>query len=867
MQRCKPYLPELLFCCLALCLACITPPSAQAQKTLVLDSSKPSVRTVLAGAEYNRGAFHQKMWGKDYRREWTTPVTVPVLNLDSAFGGLTAVRQDAKHPRILYLHNPEGKAFILRTVNRTYLDTLPKIMDGTFVQRLANDQTSTLHPFAAIAIPQLSEAAGVFHTDPKFYFVPHHPRLNRYNTLFANSLCLLEEWPENSQTGFEGFGRPDAIVDTKELLALLEENNKHQVDQEAYVKARLFDMLVGDWGRREENWMWGAFTKGPVVVYKPIPKERDQAFAKFEGTLLSLVLRLGKYRELQTFGDDIKNIRWYNYPAYGMDKRFTNALPLDDWQAAARTLQRSLTDKVIEEAVRNMPPEIFALSGNEIIRKLKARRNRLAQWADEYYHFLAEDVEIPGSRQKELFDVKRVTSAETQVNVYRQDGPTRWQKTPVYSRRFFQRETKELRIYGSGGDDLFQVNGSVQEGMQIKLFGGKGQDSLIDRSFVSIGNKKMRFYDTEKPGGIYEPKRLRLTNDTALTSYAPEAFNYDSRGLRPIFYYNRFYRFYVGLGYTITRNRTRTGDFTQKHSFGINYSIIENSLHPYYKGIFNRVAGQWNLYVNAGFDGVRRYNFFGIGNETKAEQDRISYYWTRISTLYTEVGLGRNFGPYHAIRFDWMYQGAKTLENKDGYTNKKNATAPLDAFNWKHFAGPQASYTYVRTNDVVIPTRGLIAQAFASYTNNLQQWNRSVTKVSGSINWYWPIVKSFSFAIKTGAAHLWGEPEFYQMNMLGGYYDLRGFWRYRFYGRTSFYNQNELRWLPNIRSRIFAGRVGLLALFDQGRVWADGEVSHKWHRAFGGGIILVPFNKFSVTVTQSFSEEGRRSNIRLGRLF
>jgi len=37
----------------------------------------------------------------------------------------------------------------------------------------------------------------------------------------------------------------------------MKESNRHTVDQYQYLKSRLFDMLISDWDRHEDNWRWG----------------------------------------------------------------------------------------------------------------------------------------------------------------------------------------------------------------------------------------------------------------------------------------------------------------------------------------------------------------------------------------------------------------------------------------------------------------------------------------------------------------------------------------------------------------------------------------------------------------------------------
>ena len=390
------------------------------QYTKVIDSLPPYFKKVIAGAEYERNSFHQWLWGKDYRKEWTTVISVPVLNLDSAYGGLTPVKEGGgRQTKSLRLVDASGKTWVLRSVNKTYLGALPQIVQGTFVEKLANDQIATNHPYAALTIPSMAQAAKIYHTNPHYYIVPHSERLGEYNEVFANMLCLLEERPDETQVDNTSFGEPEDIVSTEKMMEKVLEENDHIMDEEAYLKTRLFDMLVGDWGRHEDNWRWAKFDSGTFKIYRPVPKDRDQTFAKFEGVLLNLIIKLGKFKELQTFDDEIKNIKWYNYPAYEIDKRFTNALSLKSWLDAASALKNAVTDSVIDYAVRQMPKEIFDISGKEIARKIRSRRDRLGKYAKEYYTFLARNIEVPGTKESELFKVTRINNDSTSVNVYR----------------------------------------------------------------------------------------------------------------------------------------------------------------------------------------------------------------------------------------------------------------------------------------------------------------------------------------------------------------------------------------------------------------------------------------------------------------
>jgi hypothetical protein len=63
-------------------------------------------------------------------------------------------------------------------------------------------------------------------------------------------------------------------------------------------KARLFDMLIGTGTDIMTNGV-GLNTKKRVKLFRPIPRDRDQAFSKFDGALLSILMTIPTLRHMQ----------------------------------------------------------------------------------------------------------------------------------------------------------------------------------------------------------------------------------------------------------------------------------------------------------------------------------------------------------------------------------------------------------------------------------------------------------------------------------------------------------------------------------------------------------------------------------------
>ena len=94
-------------------------------------------------------------------------------------------------------------------------------------------------------------------------FIPEQPALDSFNKDFGNQLYMLEQRPDENWETAANFGNSKNIIGTEKMMEELIEDNDHSVDQLAYVRARLFDFFIGDWGRHEDQWRWASFQKDP----------------------------------------------------------------------------------------------------------------------------------------------------------------------------------------------------------------------------------------------------------------------------------------------------------------------------------------------------------------------------------------------------------------------------------------------------------------------------------------------------------------------------------------------------------------------------------------------------------------------------
>ncbi len=473
--------------------------SLQAQTFIGKDSPVIKATTlVVPGKEYVRSDFHNFFWGKHYRKEWGTGIAVENFYLDTAAGGLTPFKEGGgRQTKNLRLTTKQGKEYVLRSVNKDFGRGLSENIKGTFFNRIAKDQGSFAHPYAAYTITPMIKAAGIYHTNPIIVFVPRQNALKEYNEEYGDQLYLFEERPDENQQDAANFGYSKNVIGSERLQEKIYGDNDNQVDQLAFVRARLFDMFIGDWGRHADNWRWAEFENGKQTIYKPIPRDRDQAYTKIDGLYPDLASALPGYSQLQGFGYTIKNIGGWNYPGRRLDRLFLNELKEEEWIEQAKELQLILTDSLIETSIRLMPQELFAISGREIINKLKSRRDKLDTYAKDYYSYLAKKVNITGSAKKELIEINVLPGEMVFISVFKINKEGEKNRNPYYSRNFYSQETKELRIYSFDKEDIIQVKGEDKSPIKIRVIDQGAADSI---SFQQEKNKvkRIKFYSGEK---------------------------------------------------------------------------------------------------------------------------------------------------------------------------------------------------------------------------------------------------------------------------------------------------------------------------------------------------------------------------------
>jgi hypothetical protein len=321
----------------------------------------------------------------------------------------------------------------------------------------------------------------------------------------------------------------------------------------------------------------------------------------------------------------------------------------------------------------------------------------------------------------------------------------------------------------------------------------------------------------------------------------------------------------IGIGYRIRTTRNNEVPFGREHSLSANYGINRGAFFIEYKSIFNQLVGEWDLVLNARADIINVMNYYGVGNESQRIRDD-DYYELRSREWLASAGISRDIDFRHFIELKTFFQSVKIQADPGQFITDVAAGTNKDDFDRNNYMGLHAGYRFQNRDDQVKPSRGWDIGLQSSYTINLHEQADGFGRLTSYLSKFTPLGSRFTLANRIGASQVLGDPEFYQLSILGGRETLRGFRRQRFYGRTAAFMNNELRWLFPTNKKFFQS-MGFLGFADLGRVWQPGESSKTTHMGYGGGLLIVPYDRIVLNGTMGFSEEGRVIHFRLGFLF
>ncbi|MFC5282982.1 metallophosphoesterase [Pedobacter alpinus] len=841
------------------------PATKQKERLEINANYSDSVKVMAVGERYKASKFKQSVFGEHYRSVWATPIEIPYLDLTKFAGGLTPLQLGGGNQTIsLRLEGKDKIQYQFRTIDKDPSALLPEGFKSTFADDFVQDQISSAHPFGALIIPDLADAIGVFHTNPQIVYMPYSILLGPYLQEIGGRAGIIEVRPDEDLSKFKDFGFTKNAVSTATMYEKIKEDNDNEVDQKEFLKARLFDMLIGDWDRHEDQWRWAEFKKkGKGEIFKPIPRDRDQVFTKFEGAIPKLISKM--VPDIQSFGYEIKDPAKLSIAARNLDRNLLNKLTYEEWMNTASFMRAKLTDEVIEKAVSKLPKKAFDLTGAELIAKLKSRRNELEKTAKAYYNVLGEEVTITGSDKYEYVEIDRLKDS-TLVTVYKtkKDGKL---DGKIYSRSFDNKHTRQINFYLLGENDSLVVRGKSDRPIKLTVVGGSQSDYLAD----TAENGRTVFYDTPQNTFIKgRNTKVYKSNGGWVNEHLPDNFKYDKGSITPnADFRNNKDGLLLGLAYQTKHYGFRKAPYSYDQRATIFHSVQTKGIFGSYRGTFYSLfAHKYDLILNGNYAGpAYSFNFYGIGNNTQNLNDEVDFYRVRSETYNAEFFIQRRASD--RVKFG-IGPGFEFI--KINGRNEANflATQIITDKNPGRFLTLKSYIDISLTDSKLKPQTGLNWLTKAEYYNEINgekdKFLRLSTDVSafGTPNIGLPI----TVAMRLGARTNIGDYKFYQANTIGNNDNLRGFRNERFSGRSAIYANSEVR-LPvsTFRNYVLTGDFGVYAFYDIATVRNSFADSKKWHQGYGPGIWLNLYNSFLVSAGYGFSSESKLISFNVGYRF
>lgn len=797
--------------------------------------------------------IHRAILGENYRKEWSAQVKLPYLKISKLHGGLTPERRGGgMQSKSLRLVDPTGKEWVLRTVEKDPGKLLPDELKSTFAYSLLDDATSAQNPFGSLVVPPLADALHVPHANPVIGVVAPDPNLGEYASIFINRVCLLEER--------EPTGKSD---NTEKMEGALNDDNNNRVDGYEFIKARMLDVLIGDWDRHEDQWRWLGDKNDNGKTYTGIPRDRDQALYTRQGLAENLASVRWILPTLQGFSGKITDVRYSLFKT-----RFMNPYPelivsYDEWMKIANEVKAAATDDLLEAALRRMPPEIYRIRHDKLIKIFKERRDDLPAAMDEYYRFANRIVDIRLSNKNEDVEIGDASNGGMSITALKLNKKGKARDT-LLKAVFDPTITHEVRLFIADGNDKVTVN-TKSTTIKLRIVGGDGQKQYQ----VVNSNKIIKLYGKDNHEHTFTGDSTRFAthfaNDTATTAI----HNTDPYSVTmPLATatVNKDDGFLLGLGFKYTgQGGFRKFPYATTQQLMVTHSFTTQAFSVHYLGDWTKAIGNADLVVQALIKAPNNtMNFFGRGNGSVYDksQDFAIYYRTRFDTYEASTSL-RWRGTGHSsfsIGPSIYYYRLDAGDNIGRFINNVHAIGSYDSLTvnkQKLHAGVVMNFTNDGRDNKTFPTSGIYFDVKAVAYAGLNSDSRGFAQITPEVVMYRSLGSRLVFAERIGGGVTIGQTAFYQSLFLGGQGNLLGYRQNRFAGQDMLYNNLEARLkLGDVSSYVLPGQFGLSGFYDVGRVWNKNDQSAIWHQGVGGGFYFAPASIFVLQIQAGYSTEG-----------
>ncbi len=833
-------------------------------------SGLDSVSASIYEGSGRKSFIYRTLFGNHYRDVYYKKLKFPSVRLDTLYGGLRPLKLGGGQQSMsLRMVDTLGREYVLRRMKKNAAQFIqanafsqnyiqPDIY-GTATESFLNDYYTTSYPFGSLLIDGLADIAGVFHSNTRVMYIDHQTALQEYSHKLSPGLYQLEERAAKSYKMLATFGVADDIISSDEMLTLLEKDEKYKVDIAHFIKTRLFDMWIGDWDRHEDQVRWGVFKQqDQTIVFRPIPRDRDQAFSKFDGWITRLlVATTPAMRKLPVYSDDIPNLADFNANGIKMDLILANDATSELWKTMAQELTDKLTDLEIDKVFERFPTEMQNENVKKIRQLLTLRRQHLVKWSQDYYKILNKKAIVTATNKDDIFELNQDGNGNIHVLVKRNKKDSL--KTVLLSKIFSPKDTEEIWLYGGGDNDIFNINIPKYNKIKIKLIGGLSNDTYDIK-----GGKNVKVYDysTRKNTFTGDKVSKKLTDDYSINNLDIFSLQQDYKLLLPVLGFNPDAGLIVGMTGSVTKFGLVNNPFARQHSLTAAMHTATRGLSLKYSNEFARVIGRYNLLVQAHYKSpIFAQNYFGSGNESEnlIANRGIDYHRVRLGSYGGSLSLvqkGRT-GSYSS--FSIPYEVYNPGDNEDRIADELFTDFSSRS---KKFVGADAAFGYQNYNLASLPTLGFDFGIHLGWKMNVDDATQNFIYLKPSLKLVIPLDRKEHIIFSTqwnGQVIFNNKYEFYQASTIGGTGGVRGLRNERYSGQRSYFQNTDIRWhIKSFKTGLLPMKWGLATAFDYGKVWISASSNKKWHQSAGLGSYLNIVGALTFSGMYHITDEGGR---------
>ena len=532
-------------------------------------------------------------------------------------------------------------------LKQTQLDKSYSVSEvkGTELEKSLKEVEQLSYPFSSIITSEVAKKINLETNDP--VLVSHKEELYQLTAL-------------NSE-----------LISTKEVLKTIHENSNIQLDTSAYLRYRLLSFLIGDFNKKASDYKWKK-TNQKII---PFINSYQNQYMIFDGTYKIISKLVRSYKHLESYSGRIKNIKKVSQKFIGFDVNILSAVTYEQWEKEVSFIQEALSSSVVNNIKESLPKGMLSNNEEALFEILNKRVLNIDKIATEYYNLISPNKVVIATNENNLIDIIR-KSDRTIIKLYNEKEG---KNIPFQEYYFSTINTDEIWVYGLNGNDYFEVSGTSNKNIKLKLIGGNNSDKyeIQTGEQVEIVDANFQTFIVDK-----DKAKVSLSKEKYITTYDEEKYKHNENRIKPKFGANPDDGLFIGILNEYKVFGFNQNPYSTMHQVFANLYLGTLGFKFGYYGEKANVLNGFNAFGGLGYQSSNySTNFFGFGNETPNLDDnlKLDYNRVRMSTFHAKLGLLKSKEKFN-VSTNLFFESIKIDETADRFVTSETLFFPTADF-------------------------------------------------------------------------------------------------------------------------------------------------------------------------------------------